>query len=747
MNVKRLLTLIFGLVLVSIAAKYLVLQMNPPFRLYKVAYEYNYSPTNYIQFFILFFIPSVSAIFLYRVDFIVINSFYDRIARTTKNIFLAAIKNKEVVLVGAIALFWVFNLMQNAFFKNLIESKNPFDFPFDTYHEGEKIGFLYTFLKNGEALKEMVIIHGYFLEVLTSYLAYLVTPENHAVMGFRFLFTFQTLLAWLGVIWVIWEIVNFTTKKENKFFLRAQFILFSVVFVASNESFLALDYQQGLLFFQLGLVFYLLRNLATSSSLKLILITSFVIGMSVPLGPLYSMKYGLIFGVVFFIIIFLLSFYEKYKLFLFGSFSGIAFSTAIIFLTLGLGQILELCRMVAWVVKFYSLRFSAPLLSDANEHYLWIPQLVIGILIICGIQLIALFKQSKNIQSFVRENTHLIVLLSLSVLALKIGLDLSDKRHFRSMANPSLLLLFLSSAIWMDRLNEIRGPILELCKTYKTACFYILIFLLFINAHPKEAFRHIKPYWKYISTTDDDLLAKVGYGYILAVKEMRPEIADMECFYTLTSENIWYYYFKKPSCSKHHVFGWAMTKKSRYEIIDSLRSKQPEIILFSNYRSNKSFKASHLNPEVYDFIYQNYRPYKLVENHWFWKRFPGGVSGGQITKLDIILNMTRPKYDSYEAFITIYGILHLKKINKIDAVYVAKTDSKNPLAITVNDGNMIRVKSDSLEIPWSLKIPMINILPETKSYQLWGYSIASNERVKIGEKFKLDYTKVNIKNN
>ena len=88
MNVKRLLTLIFGLVLVSIAAKYLVLQMNPPFRLYKVAYEYNYSPTNYIQFFILFFIPSVSAIFLYRVDFVVINSFYDRNGPTYRTRFI-----------------------------------------------------------------------------------------------------------------------------------------------------------------------------------------------------------------------------------------------------------------------------------------------------------------------------------------------------------------------------------------------------------------------------------------------------------------------------------------------------------------------------------------------------------------------------------------------------------------------------------------------------------------------------------
>ena len=89
----------------------------------------------------------------------------------------------------------------------------------------------------------------------------------------------------------------------------------------------------------------------------------------------------------------------------------------------------------------------------------------------------------------------------------------------------------------------------------------------------------------------------------------------------------------------------------------------------------------------------------------------------------------------------------MKNINKIDAVYVAKTDSKVPLAITVNDGSRTRVKSDSLEIPWSVKIPMINVLPKTKSFQLCGYSIANNGRVKIGQKFELDDTKIHMENN
>ena len=59
---------------------------------------------------------------------------------------------------------------------------------------------------------------------------------------------------------------------------------------------------------------------------------------------------------------------------------------------------------------------------------------------------------------------------------------------------------------------------------------------------------------------------------------------------------------------------------------------------------------------------------------------------------------------------------------------------------------MIRIKSDFLETPWSMKIPITSISPGTKSFQVWGYSSAKHERIKIGQNFELDHAKINMQN-
>ncbi len=631
-----MLTIVFGLALVSFVAQKLVWYMNPHFRSHHSWYAYDYSTANYIQFFILFLIPSVAAFFLYRSSFKKIDSFYDRSVEAVKQALLVLDKNKETVLVVAIVIFWIFNLMEHVFYSNLVGAKNVWDGPFDTYHEGEKVAFLYTFLGNTEALKHMFIIHGYFLEVLTSYLAYLITPENHSLMGFRILFTLQRLMSWLCVIWIIWEIVKFTTEKENKILIKLQLVLFSVIFILGNGSFFALNYQQGFFFFQLGLVLHFLRKLTHSHPpKKFILAVSLLIGISIPLGPLYSMKYGLIFSVVFILFVVLSFFYKEYKLLLSGSLIGVVSSGVTVFFVLGLEQLLEVGKTFLYLIDYYPLRFSAPLLSDGNEHYLWIPQLVIGILIICGVQLIVDLKESKNYQSFIRENTHIIILLFLSILVLKAALDLSDKYHFREIASSSLLLLFALTSRCLGKRTKSIIFIVQSYKYHTTVWILILVTILAMNTHPKEAFRHVKPYWKHISATDNFLMANRRYSYLRAVEEMRSEVKDMECFYTLSSEGVWYYYFKKPSCSRYHILQWAMTKEASYEIIDSLRNKRPRVILFSNYHSTRGLVTFHSNSEVYDFVYQNYRPYKLVGNHWFWKDSSRGMPGAKLIDLDI----------------------------------------------------------------------------------------------------------------
>jgi hypothetical protein len=665
-----------------------------------------------------------------------------------KKLFWVLGRNKEAVLISAIVMFWVLNLMEHSFFKNLVESESPFHSPFDPYHEGEKIGFLYTFLGNNEALKHMFLIHGYFLEVLTSYLAYLITPENHSLMGFRVLFTLQTLMSWLGVIWIIWEMVKFATEKENIILIKLQFVLFSVIFILGNGSFFSLNYQQGFFFFQLGLVLYLFRKLTHSHpSQKFILAVSILIGSSIPLGPLYSMKYGPIFSVVFILFVVLSFFYKEYKLLLSGSLLGVAFSGITVFLIFGMEQLLEVGKMFLYLIEYYPLRFSAPLLSDANEHYLWIPQLVIGILIIGGLQLTVDFKKSKSYQIFARENTHIIILLVLSVLVLKAALDLSDKGHFREIASPSLLLLFALTSRWLGKLTKFIIFTVQSYKYHTTMWVLILVTILAINTHPKEAFRHVKPYWKNISANDNFLIANRRYSYLEAVEEMRPEVKDMECFYTLNSEGVWYYYFKKPSCSRYHMLQWAITKEGSYEVINSLRNKRPRVILFSNYNSNRGLVTFNSNPEVYDFVYQNYRPYKLVGNHWFWKDSSRGIVGAKLAELDIKNKIKSRMYNNSEGFVFLDGVLELKSIYNIGTLYVTSIGQELPIAVAANDISGIHVQSGSLKIPWSMKIPMINISPKTKSFQLWGYSSTNHERIKIGQKFELDPTKINILNN
>jgi len=189
---------------------------------------------------------------------------------------------------------------------------------------------------------------------------------------------------------------------------------------------------------------------------------------------------------------------------------------------------------------------------------------------------------------------------------------------------------------------------------------------------------------------------------------------------------------------------WAITKEGSYEVINSLRNKRPRVILFSNYNSNRGLVTFNSNPEVYDFVYQNYRPYKLVGNHWFWKDSSRGIVGAKLAELDIKNKIKSRMYNNSEGFVFLDGVLELKSIYNIGTLYVTSIGQELPIAVAANDISGIHVQSGSLKIPWSMKIPMINISPKTKSFQLWGYSSTNHERIKIGQKFELDQTKINI---
>jgi len=122
------------------------------------------------------------------------------------------------------------------------------------------------------------------------------------------------------------------------------------------------------------------------------------------------------------------------------------------------------------------------------------------------------------------------------------------------------------------------------------------------------------------------------------------------------------------------------------------------------------------------------------------------VIGAKLTDLDIKKKIKSLVYNNSEAFVFLDGVLELKSIYNIDALYITSVGQELPIAVATNDISMTHIKSGSLKIPWSMKIPMINISPKTKSFQLWGYSSANHERIKIGQNFELDHTKINKEN-
>ena len=139
-------------------------------------------------------------------------------------------------------------------------------------------------------------------------------------------------------------------------------------------------------------------------------------------------------------------------------------------------------------------------------------------------------------------------------------------------------------------------------------------------ASPNYARGIIRDYKNSISLQDDKLLSA---DYVLAVNTLKAEIRSSSTFFTLTNEGIWYYLFAVPSCSRFHQVFYARDSAAQNEIIDSLKKKKPQVILFQNaFWSNRIDNVSvfNSNAPIVRFVLENYRPFLVIGEHWFWRR-------------------------------------------------------------------------------------------------------------------------------
>ena len=138
----------------------------------------------------------------------------------------------------------------------------------------------------------------------------------------------------------------------------------------------------------------------------------------------------------------------------------------------------------------------------------------------------------------------------------------------------------------------------------------------------------VKFYKNYQIINDKKLFSNLlnEKNYNLIIKD----INDSKCFYSMGYVLTWNYYFNKPTCSKYNYNFINMSIKSQNETIQNLKEKKPKIILYStnnyssNYNSFNSFiqygvSSYSMNYLIHDFILNNYKPYLVLNDHWFWK--------------------------------------------------------------------------------------------------------------------------------
>ena len=118
---------------------------------------------------------------------------------------------------------------------------------------------------------------------------------------------------------------------------------------------------------------------------------------------------------------------------------------------------------------------------------------------------------------------------------------------------------------------------------------------------------------KYINYENKKFLGKDYLGMINYYKELTK---NEKCIQIFTNETALPYLLNKPSCSKFFLMWTVATKNNQEVLIDDIKLKKPEIILFDSEVDPHRDSKDRL-PIVYDYINENYIFHSKYESWTF----------------------------------------------------------------------------------------------------------------------------------
>ncbi|WP_026794340.1 MULTISPECIES: hypothetical protein [Planktothrix] len=689
----------------------------------------NISPyTDYLKYIILLLTPPLIATLVLNLN------------QKPLRIILRVINHRYtwIVISSILLLTWLINTPFNQFRINstLI----------DSFHEGEFLGFLPNFIQLKQPFIDTVLIHGYGVDVLPSWLAKNIATQNNGIALTRLFVNLENVITCVGYFWILWELINLAEINKNRLKI---FLISCIIFCVFDGIFYKFDGRRGTSFIiQLALTLRFFR--IAESQPKQAQWLSVLIGASIPSSFFYIYDRAIYFIAVYLCASILSLFLDKKTtiIWLRGTLIGIISVTIISIIFLGFEQINAIISQVLYWGKYGRYISFIPLppleLSWTSQTF-WLSMFFQSAVLV---YLILDFKnQELKLRPFVQKNTLIILLLTPASVYMRITLDRSDIGHaYHGALITTFLVIYL---IYLGYKHQIEPQLSQLNITPIQQSLTVLLLIVIILSEPGfnlvRGMEKITQLPTFLSTPDSKLLKP---DYLEAWNTLKPEIEQQSCFFTLTSEGLWYYLFDKPSCSKYGYVLYAKPTVAQQQVIQQLNETKPNILLLTNEIWYQNPWDEILKSESASLIYQNvlttYRPYKTVESHWFWKRNnqPLKLTQTQSLNGNIESLPTQPIHQSDNLSIGGWSILP-ESSQPADAVYLSLGKKNQLIAVgqvNIPRPDVVQVLSNPKyeKSGWIIRVPTAILPPGNNQMKVWSYDSKKNQLTQIGKGFNLE---------
>ena len=497
------------------------------------------------------------------------------------------------------------------------------------FHFGEAVGLSEIFLQNPRDFynKAYLMIHGFGLNVIPGVIGLTLGGHNRniAISGLVIdaHYTISTIFAFLIMLEIASYIYPKSRWKLFSLFILVYFSLHKIVITSLDRDIIFL-----------GQVFLSVRWLRLELNKDIDLefnynhiIYPLLLGFSIPVSFLYVYDRATYFG---FLFIYLFTYFWLLKgrwfVLKWGlvTFASMSLACLVFTVILGFSYLPVTIKQISYWSKYSGL-FTGIAYPEINIQLTELANWLTIFIQSCSITILCLKFRSErshrgiSFKSFLSENGLEIFLLLCSLITMRVALGRSQPWY---LASRGFFAIFSFATIigrpWVQQ--KISLP------SFSSVFITVTLLCCLFNMNSVAAAVNVSGMVSYPSAvksifkTNSELL---NPSYLDVAKQIKDDIAGQSCFYTLTSEGIWYQIFSMRPCSKYWYLLYSTSTESQKELVSELQEEKPKIILYSNQFWSNAIdevpkETSHLL--VHQYIWQHYRPYKMLSGNWFWIR-------------------------------------------------------------------------------------------------------------------------------